>query len=369
VKCKAEELAKVLNRAVRFIPRMTPNASMKDFRLSGRTVQASGYSLGCLAVLPGGLNFDKPVCIDAKMATSVVNILKDDIEIEVAEKRSVRFTDRNSSFNVPVVITENMQPFPECAATFVRAPYLHQAMEAVSPFTMDPSSGKVYSGVRLWNDHVIATNYKVLAVAPVGSETGLDAVLGPSLIEQFEKHHVGSEIAVDHSRAFIKSESDTFFGSLMEEFFLDHTTFVKRWNFCKKFVVKHESLKEVLPKLSLVGRDKDMTSVRFKCGDGRILMSARNATSDVVVDVPAETIGTCEFRLNIQLVAKWFRSITGLTFEISYTNGEQDNDPIRFEGTMKMPDDKDVMLTAYVIPMNLEEKIQPAAKEAENDEG
>ena len=367
MKCKAEELAKVMNRAVRFIPRMTPNESMKDFRLSGRTVQASGYSLGCLAVLPGGLDFEKPICIDAKMATSVINILKDDVEIEVAEKRSVRFTDRNSSFNVPVVITENMHPFPECTSLFVKAPYLHQAMEAVSPFTMDPASGKVYSGVRLWNDQVIATNYKVLAVAPIGAKTGLDAVLGPNLVEQFEKSHVGSEIAIDHNRAFIKSESDTFFGSLMEEFFLDHTTFVSRWKFANKFVIKHESPKEAIPKLSLVGRDKDMTSVRFKCGDGKFIMSARNATSDVVVDIPAETTGSCAFRLNIQLVAKWFRSITGLTFTMSYTNGEQDNDPIRFEGSMKMPDDKDTTLTAYVIPMSLEDRFQPIAKEADND--
>jgi DNA polymerase III sliding clamp (beta) subunit (PCNA family) len=307
--------------------------------------------MGCLASLPEGLDFESPVCIDAKTTASLVQIMRDEVEIEVAENRAVRFTDKNASFRVPVLVIDELPQFPECSEQFVKAPYIHQAIKAVSPFVMDPLSAKVYAGIRLLDDNVIATNYKVLAIAPIGASTKLDAILGPNLIEQFERHHVDSQIAIDQNRAFVKSNSEIFFGALSEGVFLDHTSYMNRWKFINEFVIKHESLKDALPKLSIIGREEDMTATHFKCGDGKVIMSARGTFGEVVVTLPAETTGSAEFKLNTQLVAKWFRPIDGLTFTMAFTDGAVDNDPIRFKGDMQMPDGQIQPLTAYVVPM------------------
>ena len=131
MKCKAEELSKVLTRLVRFVPRMTINESMKTFRFNGKTVQASGHTMGCLASLPEGLDFESPVCIDAKTTASLVQIMRDEVEIEVAENRAVRFTDKNASFRVPVLVIDELPQFPECSEQFVKAPYIHQDRKSV----------------------------------------------------------------------------------------------------------------------------------------------------------------------------------------------------------------------------------------------
>ena len=351
MKCQASELDEIIKRASAFVPKMTTMDALKCFRFVDNTVQASSMHLGALLTLPGELRFDKPVFVNAEYFTSISKRLVGEVTISVIEKTmKMKISDATSSFTVPLIDPENFPSFPTCKTKYLKAPFIHPAVNAVKEFVMDPMSSRIEAGVHIADNVVVSTDHKVMAIAQIGTSTKIDDVLGPNIVGNFWDD-LDSEMAIDENLVFVKSKDGVIFGNTMEGKFLDHTTFTRQWKFPLTSTIKLEALKKELPKLNVIGKEKDITWALCALSKGMLKMETTSLGGYVSVEIPVQGGGEARFRLNVQLVSKWMQNVHSEDIKMSCGEGLVQDTPIKFEGTIA--DDKtDVcVLTAYIMPM------------------
>jgi DNA polymerase III sliding clamp (beta) subunit (PCNA family) len=328
---------------------MTTIESLKCFRLEGKSVQASSLHLGALLTLPDGLNFEKPIYVSAVTMTSIASRLAGTITIELTDK-AITISDSTSSFKLPLMVSDGFPSFPECTAKYAKAPFIYQAIKAASSFTTETASSPVYSGVRIRDNEIIATDHKVLTVTQLGASTKLDAVVGVSMAEHFGADE-NAEVAVDQNRVFVRSSAGVIFGNTLEGKFLDPETFTRKWKFPLTFVVKRDDLKIALPKINIIGRDKDVTWAICVISNEKMHMETTRFASHVSVDIPVQGKGEARFRINTQMVDKWFQHTKDDEIKMHCEEGLVEKTPIKFEGKVT---DTEALFTAYIMPMLFE---------------
>ena len=361
MKCQAKSLDEVIQKAVRFVPRMTTMEALKYFEFSGTTVQASSMHLGALLSLPEGLNFETRTHVGAETFASIAKKLSGEITITLTEK-TMKISDATSSFKLALLSPEQFPTFPTCKAKYVKAPFVHPAVDAVKEFTMDPTNTRIETGVCLSDDVAVATDGKVLAIAKLGANTKFNDVLGPNVIGNFW-NELDSEIATDGGLVFVKSKSGVIFGNTMEGKFINHTSFTNQWKFPVVASLKLEDLRKELPKIGIIGKDKlnDITSAICTLQKKVLKMETTNSSGYVSVEIPVQCNGESKFRINVQLLDKWMHKIHSEEAKMSCASGiigesghPLSDTPIRFEG-ITADDANDVsVFTAYIMPMTLD---------------
>jgi len=351
MECNAGALAAVLARAIGFIPKMTPMDILKCFRFSGKTIQASSLNLGTMLHLPDGIDFPNEVCVGAATIASVASKLSETAIVSITDK-ALMLKDKTSSFKLPIMKSDQYPDFPECKAEFVKAPMLHHAVKAVSPFTMDPLSGKVFSGVRLVDDIVVATDYKCLAIATIGASTGITDTLSPGLVEHF-RDDLDAELAIQAGRAFIKSSAGITYGSTLEGEFVDHNSFLKQWKYTNKFMVKREDLAQVFPKVTIMCQDRDVRWAFCSIKSNKLTIEVTSDLGNAVIEVPALGKGEARFRINVQMIERWFKSVKEEDLSIECSNGVIQGTPVKFEGRTKVKDGQELTCIAHIMPMTI----------------
>jgi len=349
MKCNAEDLIRVIGMGMPIISSRATADICKSFRFDGKKLTCTNYISFGEFDLPGDLDFDKDIIVNAKQLESIAKYLKGSVDISTDEK-SMILKDDNGEFKLPLgsgtMAAPDDRPDDE---EFIESEDVPACINIARAFTQKVGPVQAYQGVLMRGDAIYATDTKIMVQIKMDGDLGEDKIIPVSEVPNICKES-DVKIASTERRIYFKYSGALISTSKMNATF-PNVSKVVDLPYDEHLTMNKEELHGAVRQCMSLSEEGDFIKVNLSAEEGKIRVSATTSKGEVNASIRAEGKSSLNCNLNGFIMNSFMSCTSSKLVGISHYSSVKDG-TIRMRARLGKSND-DRLIESFISPCGL----------------